>query len=227
MRTLPRFLPALVLVLAACSGDPAPAAPPQPTETPSATPAPTAAPEPAPTAAASAAPSASASAAPAKAPPKQSSGRPIVQKQDSSAITDTFGSSPGSKLELGDKDPAVLRLPEGALRQATNVTFKIDGRGKASGAPVGKIFRIECNYPPSSTLETVETAGDPFILEMPAGTRKDANLAIGVEDDKGKVKWTVVAPKRIDDARNVAVFELTTLPSGWVHVTTKAPTAAK
>jgi hypothetical protein len=66
--------------------------------------------------------------------------------------------------------------------------------------------------------------GDPFILELPAGAKKDANLAIGVDDDKGRVKWTVVAPKRIDDARNVAVFELTTLPPAWFHVTAKAPT---
>ncbi len=67
----------------------------------------------------------------------------------------------------------------------------------------------------------IESNGPPFVLEMPAGSKKDANLAIGVEDAKGKVKWTVLAPKQIDDSRNVAVFELTTLPTGWVHVTTK------
>lgn len=231
MRTLPRlratarFFPAFALFVAACGGEPTPAAPPQPTETPSAAPAPPPPPTAAPTAAPSA--SASASAAPDKPPPKQSSGRPAVMKSDPKEISDSFGTSPGSKLELGEKDIATLRIPEGALRQATNITFKIDGRGKSHGPAVGKIYHILANYPPATTPENVESVGDPFVLEMPAGAKKDANLALGLEDDKGKVKWTVVAPKRIDDARNVAIFELPMLHTGWLHVTTKAPTAAK
>jgi hypothetical protein len=225
MNTRTRFLPAIALVLAACGGEPAPTAPPQATDTPSAAPAP---PPPAPTAEPAAAPtaSASASAGPSKPPPRASSGRPAVMKSDASEISDTFGSPP-AKLELGDKDIATLRLPEGALRQATNLTFKLDGRGKSNGAPAGKIYRLSLNYPPSGTLIEAESVGDPFILELPAGAKKDANLAIGVEDEKGKVTWHVVAPKRIDDVRNVAVFELTKLPSAWIHVTTKKPTEEK
>lgn len=229
MRTLPRLratariFPAFALILAACGGEPAPAAPPQPTETPSAAPAP----PPAPTAEATAAPSASASAKPEAPPPKQSSGRPAVMKSDPKEITDSFGTTPGAKLELGEKDIATLRIPEGALRQATNITFKIDARGKAHGATVGKIYHILANYPPATTPENIESTGDPFVLELPAGAKKDANLAIGTEDEKGKVKWTVVAPKRIDDARNMAIFELPMLHTGWLHVTTKAPTAGK
>lgn len=223
MRTLPRLIPAFALFLAACSGEPTPAAPPQPAETAaaSAAPAPPPPPPPAPTAA----PTASASAAPAAPPPKQSSGRPAVMKTDAKEITDTFGTSPGAKLELGDKDIATLRIPEGSLPQATNVTFKIDGRGKATGTVVGKIYNLVANYPPNGAPEQVASSGAPFVLELPAGTKKTANLAIGVEGDKGKIKWTIVEPKRIDDARNVAIFELATLPSGWLHVTTKAPTA--
>jgi hypothetical protein len=229
MRTLPRLraiarvFPAFALILAACGGEPAPAAPPQPTETPSAAPAP----PPPPTAEPTAAPSASASAKPDAPAPKQSSGRPAVMKSDAKEITDSFGTSPGAKLELGDKDIATLRIPEGALHQATNITFKIDGRGKATGAVVGKIYHLLASYPPASTPENIESGGDPFVLELPAGAKKDANLAIGTEDDKGKVKWTIVAPKRVDDARNVAIFELPTLHTGWLHVTTKAPSAAK
>jgi hypothetical protein len=150
-----------------------------------------------------------------------------VIKSDPKEITDSFGTTPGAKLELGDKDIATLRIPEGALQRATNVTFKIDSRGKAHGALVGKIYHILANYPPASTPENIESSGDPFVLELPAGTKKNANLAIGTEDDKGKVKWTIVAPKRIDDARNVAIFELPMLHTGWLHVTTKAPTAGK
>src|SRR5690349_10579456 len=152
MRTGASLLPVFSLIVAAC-GEPVAATPPQPTETPSATPAP-AEPPPAPSATAAAAPaSASASAAPAAPPPRQSSGRPMVLKSDPTEITDTFGTSPGSKLVLGsDKDEAVLRVPEGALRQGTNITFKVDARGgKATGAVVRKIYRILPVVPPSQT----------------------------------------------------------------------------
>jgi hypothetical protein len=150
-----------------------------------------------------------------------------VLKSDSSEISDTFGSTPGAKLELGDNEKATLRLPEGGLHTATVITFKIDGKGKSNGGQIGKVYQINAVVPPSSTAEQIESNGPPFVLELPAGTNKNANLAIGVEDDKGKVKWTIVAAKRTDDSRHVAVFELSTLPSGWLHVTTKAATGAK
>jgi hypothetical protein len=214
-----RTLPAFAIVLAAC-GEPTPAAPPpQPTDSASAAPAPPPPPAPAPSATASA----SASADAAKPPPKQSSGRPMVMKSDPTEITDTFGSTPGAKLELGDKDIATLRIPEFALRTATNITFRLAPHGgKATGGQVGKVYEILAVIPPSPTPLALESEGPPFVLELPAGSKKDANLAVATEDDKGKLKWTIVAPKRIDDARNVAVFELTTLPGSFLHVTTKA-----
>jgi hypothetical protein len=64
---------------------------------------------------------------------------------------------------------------------------------------------------------------------MPAGDKKDANLAIGEisTDDKGKPKivWTVVAPVKIDDTTASARFELKTLSDAYLHITTKAVTA--
>lgn len=216
-------LPAFALVLAACGGEPAPATPPpQPTEAPVASAAP--APPPQPTA--SAAPSASASAAPAKPAPKSGGGLLMV-KSDPAEVSDTFSTNQPAKIELGDKDLAVLRIPSGALGHATNITFKLDPRGKSQPPMVGKLYRLMSVIAPSTTPEPkIDTNnGEPFVLELPAGARKEANLAIGVEDEKGKVKWTIVAPKRIDDVRNVAVYELTALPSAWLHVTTKAPTA--
>jgi hypothetical protein len=213
-------LPAIfALILAACGNEPTASTPPQPTETAAAAPAPPATPEPEPSATASA----KASAAPA--PPKaEGSGRPAVLKSDPSEITDTFGSSPASKLELGDKDLATLRLPEGGLHTGTVVTFKIEKAGKSAGGLLGKVYLIKAVVPPSSNPEQIESNGPPFTLELPVGSKKDASLAIGVEDDKGKVKWTILAAKRVDESRNMAIFELTTLPSGWLHATTKPPT---
>ena len=218
------FVPIFAVILAGCGNEPAAATPPQPSEAPAVTPDTTApTPEATDTTKAKAKPS-----APPEAEAKpQGSGRPAVLKSDPSEITDTFGSSPASKLELGDKEIATLRLPEGALGTGTLITFKIDAKGKATGGQIGKIYRINAVFPPSSTPEAITSSGPPFVIELPAGARKDANLAVGVEDDKGKVKWSVVAPKRVDDARKVAIFELAALPSAWLHITTKPPAGEK
>src|SRR5689334_12135084 len=104
-----RFVFAVSLLsLAACGGDP-----PPPAEAPPApTPAPAPAPEPAPSSSAAPAPSGSAAA---EAPKSTGSGRPPILKTSESEITDTFGSSPAARLELGDKEIATLRIPENAL----------------------------------------------------------------------------------------------------------------
>ena len=160
--------------------------------------------------------------------PKPSSGRPAVLMSDSSELTGTFGSSPGAKLELGDKDKMTLRIPENALAKGTVITFKIDAKGKANGAPLGKILHLTAFVPPGTEPATVTSDGPPFELQMPAGNKKDANLAVGTisTDDKGreKITWKVYAPKRIDDAVGIAYFELPMLTESFIHVTTKAPT---
>ena len=159
--------------------------------------------------------------------PKPSSGRPAVMMSDSAELSGTFGSSPGAKLELGDKDKMTLKIPENALGKGTIITFKIDAKGKANGAPLGKILHLTVFVPPTTEPATVTTEGPPFELQMPAGNKKDANLAIGAitVDDKGreKITWKVYSPKRIDDAAGIAYFELPTLTESFIHVTTKAP----
>jgi hypothetical protein len=214
------------LSLAACGGDPppppaAPALPPPPPPAPVETAPPVAEPEPT-------------SAADAGAPPTAStgSGRPPVLKTSDTEITDTFGISPGAKLEIGgDTDRATLKIPEGALSTGTNITFKLEPKGKSHGAPLGKVYRTRTQIGGSAAFTRVDTAGPPFELQVPAGNKKDANLAIGeiTTDDKGKEKitWTVLAPKRIDDVSGVATFELGFLSDAFLHVTTKAPTAPK
>src|SRR5262249_26270565 len=154
--SIPRLLapvPVLALILASCGNEPGPSAAPQPTEPPSAAPAP--APAPAPEPAASATPSAKASAPVAEHAPKppQNSGRPMVLKGDPSEISDTFGSSPGAKLELGEgKDIATLRLPEGAMpTTSTVVTFKLEKSPKSTGGLVGKVYSIRAVQPPDQS----------------------------------------------------------------------------
>lgn len=223
----------LLALLVSCGGDPVPVAPPPaPTEAPVVEAPPPPEPSASPSATAEAtAPSASASAA--AAPPKsQGSGRPAVLKSDPVEITDSFGSSQGAKLELGDKEIATLRIPEQTLGQATNVTFKLDPKGKAGGALLGKIYRLIPVIPPEGKPVTVPSNnGTPFELVLPSGSKKDANLAIGsIEvDDKGreKIKWQVIAPKRIDDAAGLAYFELPALTDSFLHITTKPATDAK
>ena len=211
-----------LVFLAACGGEPAaePAIKPAPAPTTSAS---AAATPPAPTAA----PSGSA-AVDMPVAPKGSSGRPAVMMSDSAELSGTFGSSPGAKLELGDKDKMTLKIPENALSKGTVITFKIDAKGKANGAPVGKILHLIAYVPPATEPVTITSEGPPFELQMPAGTKKDANLAVGsvAVDDKGreKITWKVYSPKRIDDAIGIAYFDLPSFSESFIHVTTKAPT---
>jgi hypothetical protein len=112
-----------------------------------------------------------------------------------------------------------------------NITFKIDKKGKSLGSAIGKIYRISCIIAPSVNTTKIESSGPPFELAMPAGDKKDANLAIGEivvdEGGKSKIQWSVVAPLKIDDATGTAHFELKSLPDAFLHVTTKAPTEPK
>jgi hypothetical protein len=159
--------------------------------------------------------------------PKPSSGRTAVLMSDSVELNGTFGSGQGAKLELGDKEKMTLKIPENAFGKGTVLNFKIDAKGKAGGGLIGKILHLTLSVPPATEPATVTSEGDPFELQMPAGTKKDANLAVGTVtvDDKGreKITWKVIAPKRIDDAIGVAYFDLTTLSESFLHVTTKAP----
>ncbi|HVY49871.1 MAG TPA: hypothetical protein VHB21_28445 [Minicystis sp.] len=227
-RTLRPALAACALVsFAACGGEPAP--PPAPPTPPMPTAAAAAEPPPPPTAEPSAAPSASASAEPQK---PMSSGRPPVIFTNATEVSETFGSSPPAKVEIGgDKDHAIFRIPENALHQGMNITFKLDTRGRSGGGQVGKIYRITPIIPPDAKPVNVETADAPFVIQLSNGGKKDLNLAIGAlsTDDKGreKIVWTIVAPKQGDNGAGEAVFEVKTLGDEYVHLTTKPPAAGK
>jgi hypothetical protein len=74
----------------------------------------------------------------------------------------------------------------------------------------------------------VTSDGPPFELQMPAGSKKDANLAVGTleidDKDREKLTWKVYAPKRIDDAIGIAYFDLPALGDAFLHITVKPPT---
>jgi|GEM_PF-3156975 hypothetical protein len=223
------LLPAAAgMLLVACSDPPPPKNPDdellplkvstaKPEVTPDAPPADTAAP--------AATPTATASAAASAPPADQGSGRPPVLKMDPTEISDTFGVSPGAKLELGnDPEKAVMRIPEGAFETGVNVTFKLDPKGKTTGILVGKVYHLTAVIPPSGTPARIVSAAGPFKLELPAGNKKDANLALG-EIGGGRVTWKVIAPTKIDDVSGVAYYEITELYDHYLHVTTKAVTA--
>lgn len=221
------------LAAVACGdGTPDANTPPQPTGEPTAsasaapTAAPTAVPTAEPTATPTAEPTASASASAPVDKPK--SGRPPVLLADAKSITDTFGFSPGAKLELGDKEIATLRIPEGALSQATVVTFAIDTKCKTTGVVTGKLYKITPTIPPATTPASVPSNnGAPYTLILPGVKKRDLNLAIGTyaKDAKGNeaIVWKVLGPAKVDDS-GIFEFHLDTLPDGCVHLTNKPPT---
>jgi len=221
-------VPALAMIVAAaCGGEQTPPpAKPEPPPPPTATAEPTAEPEPPPPE-----PTASASA---EAPPAPTSDveRPPVLMSSESELQSMFTTSPGAKLELGDDSGrAVFRIREGSLPSAHIITFKIEKKGKSTGVPVGKIYRLLVQIEGSASTPTVESQDKPYEFTFPAGNKKDANLAIGevTTDDKGreKITWTVYAPEKIDDAMGTAFFKIKAIGNYFMHITTKPPTEAK
>lgn len=205
-------------------GEAPPPATPEPEAKAPAAPEPTAAPE-APTPA----PTASANPGPAPQPEQSVEGPPVLMTNEKE-LQAVFTTRPGAKLELGDDTGrALFRIREGSLPSAHIITFKIDPKGKSTGAPIGKIYRLMVQIENSSELPKVETSDKPYEFTFPAGGKKDANLAIGevTTDDKGreKIVWTVVAPEKIDDATGTAFFKIKAIGNYWLHVTAKPPTA--
>jgi hypothetical protein len=219
-------IPAAVGLFVVACGEPPPAKDPSSDELPLKVSTAKAAPldpPPAETAKPEAAPTATAAAS-APPPSNQGSGRPPVLKMDPEEITDSFGVSPGAKLELGsDEVKAIFKIPENAFSSGVNVTFKIDKKGKSTGVPVGKIYRLTAVIPPAGEAVRVPTAGPPFELQLPAGAQKNANLAIG-DIGEGKITWRIVAPLKIDDVAGIAYFELQDIADYYLHITAKGVT---
>jgi hypothetical protein len=214
------ILASVLVVACSTPAPPPPPPPPQPEVVATAEPEPEVAPEPEPT---------------VEAPPpeaestgKAPSGRPPLIAMNATKVTGTFGATPAAKLRVGGEPPAELVIPEWALTQGINLTFMIDPKGKKmkTGA-VGNVYGLEAQIAPEPDFVTVQSDGPPFELRLPAGQSKDANLAFGeiVTDEKGdRIEWKIIAPKKIDDVTNTAVFELDKIVRANFHITTEAPT---
>ncbi|MDC0748985.1 hypothetical protein [Polyangium mundeleinium] len=217
----------VAVVAAACGGEQTPP-PAKPEPPPAATPAPT--PTETPTAAPETPPPQPTASASAEAP-KPTEERPPVLMSSDKELQSIFTMSPGAKLELGDDSGrAIFRIREGSLGSPHIITFKLDPKGKSTGVPIGKIYRLLVQIENSPDLPTLETLDKPFEFSFPAGNKKDANLAIGdvKVDDKGreKITWTVVAPEKIDDSTGMAFFKIKSIGNYFMHVTAKPPTEA-
>jgi hypothetical protein len=209
-----------LFAFAACASEAPQATTPATTATSSTAPPPaseTAPPEPA---ASSAAPAAS-SAAP---PPKKPALLNVIKgAKEASGNVPSDGTT---KVEVGETELATLKILDGALSKPKLVTLKLDPKGKAHGQVAGSLYRVSMTEP-DGTPTTVSTAGEPFVLTLSTGGKKDLNLAIGetvTEKGKQKLVWRVVAPKSVDEAAKTATFELTSLSDLGIHLTAKEPT---
>lgn len=149
---------------------------------------------------------------------------------DDEELRAPVSSSPGAKFEIGDDTGrAIFRIREGALSSPHVFTFKSDKKGKATGIPVGKTYRLIVQIENSSELPKIDTVDKPFEFTFPTAGKKDVNLAVGeiVTDAKGneKVTWTVIAPEKVDASTNTAFFKLPAVGNFHLHMTLKTPTA--
>ncbi len=159
----------------------------------------------------------------AKAPPvdepsapaePQRSSRPALKFNKASKITASIDLG-GAELNLGDG--ATLVFPVEALSQA--VAYRFEQRKGTDGPK-----RIGLNY---EFAPAVDSVGEPFILELPLPKwAKEANFAVlhmGPPREGQKRGWRVVPATRIDHEKGIAVLETTSLPEGWIYLTSKAP----
>lgn len=220
------------LVGYACGGTTPP--PSQPDDsltlvTPSAT-APTTTAAPATPPAASSAPPAASSSE--KKPPRQSSGSPMVVSEGEKEITSAF-SPQGGIIRIGGA--AELTITRGALNDTFGVTFALNtGSTQLKITPykgqIGDVYRLFIfRESASNTGVGVSSVGGPFLLKLPLKGAKTANLAVATSPDGKVAKYTITAPKNIEEADGGgrAVFELMDLPGEAILHLTNAPPTAK
>lgn len=178
-------------------------------------------------------------AKPAEDKPK-SPGRPVAIYQNPTLPT-TIGAD-GAVLRFSSG--LELRIPPGALKEARNIRIAEDKRVKGTSGKLGNVYVIEIGPPEQQVTPGAPGAqeastpypsygGEPFVLKipLPAGTSA-ANLAVETLTNDAKAKtltstWSVAGMTKHESASpsDRAVFELSSLPDGHVHLTSNAPSA--
>jgi hypothetical protein len=194
----------------------------------------------------SAEPKAEASPVESAAAPEGSAAQPAEEKAKTPGRPMPIYQNPSLATTIG-ADGAVmrfssgleLRIPPGALKEGRNIRVAEDKRVKGSSGKLGTVYVIEISAPDAEVLPGAQKAstpypshgGDPFVLKLPlpAGT-SSANLAVETTTKDAKAKtltstWAVVGMTKHESASpsDRAVFELSALPDGHVHLTGDAP----
>lgn len=224
--------PVVVMLFAACGGGT-----PQPTE-PSTPKAPeTSSPEPVSSAPAAEPVEAGAPEAEAPKKPAMASGAvvPIYQGVTEAQTIGTIGAV------FRTDDGAELRIPSGWFNAPRNVMFAVSKKGRSTTGKLGNVYEIHVQMPDTqfrmgeeNPSQIITSQSDPFIvkLPLPKGT-ESASLAVETiaQDPKtkrNKSTWTFGAQTKLEtaDTGNRAVFEVTTLPDGNLHLSSQPAGAA-
>ncbi|MBI4700462.1 MAG: hypothetical protein HY744_04725 [Deltaproteobacteria bacterium] len=165
--------------------------------------------------------------------------RPAVLMEDPDKLSSTFGTQAALlALKPSKQETAMLRLPEFGLRYSTNVTWEVAKQGKSTRLKLGRVYQLLVQNPSGSTRPVKrESGGPPFEIATGTFGKPTVNLAIGeivaAEEGEGQLgAWRIIAPKRVEQivdqngrvTERIAHFELTELPSAFIHVTTAPPT---
>jgi hypothetical protein len=149
--------------------------------------------------------------------------RPQPTFNNEQEIATTIGEG-GAVMKLGAA--VTLRIPEGALRDGMNIRFALSTSNPSKSAPprLGQSFTLE---------PKIRSAGPPFELSfaLPEGASA-VDLVVRVAPDPKqkapqKSDHRLIAPKRVDATKKLALFELEELPGADVYLTKQsAPTAS-
>jgi hypothetical protein len=147
-------------------------------------------------------------------------------------VTHTF-SLGGGKVRLSGS--IELLIPGEAVEAPTNFTLGFnEGKTMLKVTPyrgqIGDVYRIGWDRP-EHNAQILASASGPFVLRIPFPKgKKEANLVVGVSADGKLGKYTVLAPKSMEEGANgpVGVFELTKFPAqAIIHLTSSPPTGGE
>jgi hypothetical protein len=141
--------------------------------------------------------------------PEKTVRRPQPTFSNDQEIATTIGES-GAVMKIGTA--AMLRIPEGALRDGKNVRFSLSASGpsKTAPPPIGQSFALE---------PKLRSAGAAFEItfSIPEGANA---VELVIMAAPGKSEYRKLSPKRVDAKKKQALFELEELPGGDVYLTT-------